>query len=103
MVSKCANPECSERFMRLHQGKLFRRDGANAPQRLNRGAGPETKKARKVEFFWLCGNCARGMTVVFDMDAGVTTKALVDSDRAARKAATASAWRDTLPADHSSE
>ena len=23
MVSKCANPECSERFLYLHQGKLF--------------------------------------------------------------------------------
>ena len=103
MVAKCANPECSERFMRLHQGKLFRWDGANARRHLTRGTGTETKKARKVEFFWVCGNCAREMTVVFKVGVGVTTKALADSDGAAREAATASAWRDTLPAGHSSE
>jgi hypothetical protein len=50
MVSKCANPECSERFMRLHQGKLFRWDGANARQHLTRGPGTETKKAGKWNF-----------------------------------------------------
>jgi hypothetical protein len=103
MVSKCANPECSERFMRLHRGKLFRWDGVNAQQGLTRGTGSETKKARKAEFFWLCGDCAREMTVVFKEGAGVTTRALADSDRVAREAATASAWRDTPPAGYSSE
>jgi hypothetical protein len=102
MVSKCANPECSERFMRLHQGKLFRWDGVDARQRLTRGAGTETRKVRKVEFFWLCGNCTREMTVVFEHGVGVTTRALADSDSAVREAATASAWRDTVPAGHSS-
>ena len=103
MVSKCTNPECPERFLRLHQGKLFRWDGVNARQRLTRGADPETKKARKVEFFWLCGECARKMTVVFSAEAGVTTKALADSDRAAREDATAWVWRDTPRAARSSE
>ena len=103
MVSKCANPECSERFLRLHQGKLFRWDGVTVPQGLARTPGAETKKTRKAEFFWLCGDCARTMTLVFKDGAGVTTKALVDADRTAREAATASAWRDTPRAGRSSE
>jgi len=103
MVSKCANPGCSERFLRLHQGKLFHWDGVNACEGLTRGAGPATRKARKVEFFWLCGECARDMTVVFSTEIGVTTKALADSDRSLREDATASAWRDTPRAGHSSE
>ena len=103
MVSKCANPECSERFMRLHRGRLFRWDGVSARGGLTRDTHLEIKKARKVEFFWLCGECAREMTVVFTAEVGVTTRALADSDRAAREGATASAWRDTPPAGHSSE
>jgi hypothetical protein len=104
MISKCVNPECSERFMRLHQGRLYRWDGVNARQRLTHDAAPETKKARKIEFFWLCGDCAREMTIVFKDGAGVTTRALADSEReAAREDATASAWHDTPHAGHSSE
>jgi|HubBroStandDraft_6_1064221.scaffolds.fasta_scaffold00011_136 hypothetical protein len=103
MVSKCANPECSERFMRLHQGKLFRWDGVNARPGLTRGTGLETKKARRVEFFWLCGNCAREVTIIFKEGIGVTTMPLAGSNRPAREAATKKAWRDNPPAGHSSE
>ena len=103
MVSKCANPECSERFLRLHQGKLYRWDGANARQRLARDAALEIKRTRRVEFFWLCGDCVRKMTVVFKDGTGVTTKALGESERTAKEAETASAWRDTPLAGHSSE
>jgi hypothetical protein len=103
MVAKCANPACSERFLRLHQGKLFRWDGVNAQQRLTRSSGPDARKARKVEFFWLCGDCAREMTIVFDPEVGVATRALAASDQAAKEGATASARRGTPPAGHSSE
>ena len=102
MISKCANPECSERFMRLQNGKLFRWDGANGrPSFADVASG--TWKVRKIEFFWLCGECARKMTLVFTTGNAVTTRALADFDLAAREGARALAWRDTGPAVHSSE
>ena len=103
MVTKCANPTCSERFLRLHQGKLFRWDGVNARRNPMRRAGPEIKKAWKVELFWLCSDCAREMTIIFKDGVGVTTRALADSERAGRDAATSWAWRHTPLAGHSSE
>src|ERR1700686_2209864 len=60
MLSKCANPECSEIFKYLHQGKIFRL----API-------PEVETVLETipslhERFWLCDNCSKGMTVVWD-------------------------------------
>lgn len=47
MVSQCANPDCGAPFLYLREGKLFavRRPGLSARQ-------------GRVEYFWLCGNCA---------------------------------------------
>jgi hypothetical protein len=60
MLSKCANPECSEKFLFLHAGKLFHlmrtpevRAGAGNPSALQ-------------ERFWLCERCAKSMTVVWN-------------------------------------
>jgi hypothetical protein len=46
MVAQCANPKCRAQFLYLRSGKLFA---------LRRGL-----HASRVEFFWLCGNCAGG-------------------------------------------
>ena len=59
MVSKCANPACSEKFLRLHQGKLFRL-----------GPTPEVELAGEFapslyERFWLCDKCSKRMTLVW--------------------------------------
>jgi hypothetical protein len=47
MVSQCANPECGAPFLYLRHGKLFKieRPGYSA-------------RHSRVEYFWLCGNCA---------------------------------------------
>jgi hypothetical protein len=103
MVSKCANPECSERFQRLGDGKLFRWDGVDARHALLPATNAENKKTRKAEFFWLCGNCAREMTVVFSAEVGVTTRTLADSSRKVKEDATVSVERDTPPAGRSNE
>jgi hypothetical protein len=64
MVSKCANPACNVPFLYFHQGKLFRRENSLAHHRAN---GNGSKKAmRRVEFYWLCNDCADKMTVTFD-------------------------------------
>ena len=50
MVSECANPECRAQFLFFGQGKLLAmRPPANS------------RSGSHVEFFWLCGDCARHM------------------------------------------
>ncbi len=69
MLSKCANPACSQPFRYLRDGKLFEietRVGADP-------AVGERKPSRRVEFFWLCGQCSTEFTVVNDKEQGVIT------------------------------
>jgi hypothetical protein len=92
MVSKCANPECSAPFLYLHRGKLFRIDTEGRQDR-RRNMGNETlsgKGLRRVEFYWLCDDCAVKMTVAFDKVSGVFVRPHVPV-RAVPSAATAAA------------
>ncbi len=69
MLSKCANPACSQPFRYLRDGKLFEietRVGSDP-------AVGERKPGRRVEFFWLCGQCSTELTVINDKDQGVIT------------------------------
>lgn len=73
MVSKCANPECSAPFLYFHRGKLFRIDTEGRPDR-RRNMGNENKSGRglrRIEFYWLCDDCAGKMTLAFDKVSGV--------------------------------
>ena len=73
MVSKCANPECSAPFLYLHRGKLFRIDTEGRQDR-RRNMGNENKggkSLRRIEFYWLCDECALKMTLAFDKGSGV--------------------------------
>ena len=60
MLSKCANPKCSEILRYLHQGKIF----CLAPT-------PEVQSVTGVpipafeERFWLCERCSKTMTLVW--------------------------------------
>jgi hypothetical protein len=60
MLSKCANPECSEIFRYLHEGKIF----YLAPT-------PEVQDATGMlhpalhERFWLCGRCSKELTLIW--------------------------------------
>ena len=66
MLSKCANPECSEQFRYLHQGKMFCLIPAPKAAATSYGS---------LEFlyerFWLCERCSKNMKVTWD---GVRTK-----------------------------
>jgi hypothetical protein len=78
MISKCANPACSARFLYLHTGKLYRfeREIRDDTQPLL-GFGPDTRRhGRGVEFFWLCEKCALSLTLVHCRGVGVTTHPL---------------------------
>ncbi|HET9306482.1 MAG TPA: hypothetical protein VFO46_10680 [Candidatus Sulfotelmatobacter sp.] len=61
MLSKCANPECSNQFRYLHQGKIF----VLTPI-------PELEEAGLCvlqsfhERFWLCDRCCKDMKIGWD-------------------------------------
>ena len=59
MVSKCANPACSEKFMRLHEGRIFHL--SPTPE----AAATGSFAAALHERFWLCDRCCKKMTLVW--------------------------------------
>lgn len=61
MLSKCANPECSEMFRYLRQGKVFRLAPSPAVQAAATALGCQLN-----ERFWLCGRCSQEMTVIWN-------------------------------------
>lgn len=60
MLSRCANPDCSEKFLYLHLGKLF----CLAPTHEVEVSASALSPLR--ERFWLCDRCAKIMTIVWD-------------------------------------
>jgi hypothetical protein len=78
MLSKCANPNCTEPFLYLHRGKLFRWDTQAFPRNLPEfGVNPAAKKPpSRVEFFWLCAGCAAKMTLIYEKGAGVMVRTI---------------------------
>lgn len=79
MLSRCANVQCAKPFLRLREGKLFLVES----QRMARpgdSAGPLFFRARQlqrqVEHFWLCDECARRYSLVYDRDRGVALVSL---------------------------
>ncbi len=70
MVSKCANPGCSNPFLYWRQGKLFRIEISARPEAVSGDAGAK-HHASRVEFFWLCATCAPRMTVSFEQKRGI--------------------------------
>ena len=60
MVSKCANPACPNRFLYLHQGKLF--NLTPTPELETAGGGFVPLLSER---FWLCDDCCQRMTLVW--------------------------------------
>ena len=64
MLNKCANPDCRESFRYLQKGRLFRVE--EEPQ-------PNSVEPKDPEYFWLCSECSKRMTLRLDETAGVIT------------------------------
>ena len=60
MLSKCANPVCSNAYGRLSEGKLFAVDA---------------RQWGRVEYFWLCDTCSRSLALVFKPTKDVVIRA----------------------------
>lgn len=69
MLSKCANPQCSASFLYLRKGKLFRIE--MAPDDNVRPDPKVRKPSARVEYFWLCDDCASSMTLLYKKGEGV--------------------------------
>ena len=70
MLSKCANPTCSNTFRYLYEGKLYLIDGGSAAKRS--GFSRRASEARQPEYAWLCSSCCRCMAILIDEDFQVT-------------------------------
>ena len=60
MLSKCANPECSEILRYLHQGKIFCLAPTPEVQSVTGMLNPVFE-----ERFWLCERCSQEMTLIW--------------------------------------
>ena len=60
MLSKCANPECSEILRYLHQGKIFCLSPTPEVQSVTGKPIPALE-----ERFWLCERCSKTRTLVW--------------------------------------
>jgi hypothetical protein len=68
MLSKCANPDCSEIFRYLHQGKIFCLAPTPEVEAVTGEFLPQFE-----ERFWLCDECSETMTVIWGRNAGETS------------------------------
>jgi hypothetical protein len=84
MISKCANPACSAHFLYLHQGRVFRimRD-ADPRREAQMGLDLANNGHARVEFFWLCENCSRTLTIRYRKESGIIVQPLFAALRAA--------------------
>jgi hypothetical protein len=80
MVSNCANPACAVPLTYLRDGRLFqfeiRPQPSTSPEAstaINRRSAT-AKLPGKVSHFWLCGECASKLTLVFDQFKAVVLK-----------------------------
>lgn len=60
MLFKCANPDCVEKFLYLHQGKIFHLMPTPEVQAVDGGA------TWLQERFWLCDQCATKLTLIWN-------------------------------------
>ena len=74
MIAKCANPACGAPFRYLREGRIFQVDSNAAGKRI---VGPfliaDAGPPHRLEHFWLCGECARTLTLAIDPERGVVT------------------------------
>ena len=71
MLHKCANPNCIRPFRKLSQGKLFLVDTQPLECSEARRARWRGQSTHRVEYFWLCDQCAFAFTLSYEEGRGV--------------------------------
>ena len=66
MVNNCTNPKCNKPLHYLREGRVFVFDVASAQ------IGPDGKRVKHLQHYWLCGDCAPKFSVTHSSEEGVT-------------------------------
>lgn len=67
MLSKCANPHCSNTFRYLNEGKLYLLDAGLARVTPSGSMRPGEVR-RPPKYAWLCSTCCRHMAIRYDRE-----------------------------------
>jgi hypothetical protein len=72
VLHKCANPACLVPFRKLRQGKLFLVEKESVEESTLRRAH-RGQSANRIEYYWLCDQCAFALTLSYEKGRGVVT------------------------------
>ena len=85
MLQKCANPICTTPFRYLRNGKLFQ---VEIDRRGDIQISPVLRHGPiKMEYFWLCDECAATVTIRFDSTQGLVVAPLAATRQRQARAA----------------
>jgi hypothetical protein len=73
MLSRCANAQCSKPFLKLREGKLFLVETERLTKPGESAVPPFVRarqQQRRVEHYWLCDDCAKHWTLVYERERG---------------------------------
>ena len=99
MLHKCANPACLSPFRKLSQGKLFLVETEPLEGSEARRAHWRGQCSHRIEYYWLCDQCAFVLTLSYEKGRGVVT---VPRPEVAKKRPAAAAHAVEMPSGESS-
>jgi hypothetical protein len=73
VLNKCANPACLVPFRKLSQGKLFLVETEPLDGSELRRAHWRGQSSHRIEYYWLCDQCAFSLTLSYEKGRGVVT------------------------------
>jgi hypothetical protein len=73
VLHKCANPACPVPFRKLSQGKLFLVETEPLAETEMRRAHWRGQFSHRIEYYWLCDQCAFALTLSYEKGRGVIT------------------------------
>ena len=73
VLHKCANPACLVPFRKLSQGKLFLVETEPLEGSELRRAHWRGQPSHRIEYYWLCDQCAFALTLSYEKGRGVVT------------------------------
>ena len=100
MLHKCANPVCLSPFRKLSQGKLFLVETEAREESGLRRANWRGQPSRRIEYYWLCDQCAFVLTLSYEKGRGVIT---VPRPEVAKKTPVAATQAREMPSQESSQ
>jgi hypothetical protein len=71
VLHKCANPACLAPFRNLSHGKLFLVEKEPPEDSKVRRAHWRGQSVNRIEYYWLCDQCAFAMTLSYEKGRGV--------------------------------